>query len=732
MASASSTEPELGQTQNTPQTQKLPACGRDSSLSSQTNTEGITTDPSPQATAIPTETASTLEYGSDVDENDFQALQATSNSRGRPLKNWTHAQSELLQTKTANFLACVETHKDALLGKTSKSAWPKPLLLCVEGIVRELAGNEVMKPLLNANLLRATGERPLSKEDEDRNKEQKQENMNKWKKNVKLFYKNKLHDWRKQHVQELSPPPKEDQGAYELLKKVFLANFGPRELFARENADDIRKHRDELVAQKPELKGNNGALYQIALSELWAVADQNTYVEKSKDQVSDLESVEAPCRSRKNLDARFDVDHEESWDSFSKGFLKWGEEHIPRRFVKPPESKPTMTIPKDSNGIPIFPNGKFSDVTVMRDVLTAFFKAVWFYSWPVDSQMAAIPWSRVTEHPEDYYDRDQLPKDKILKSPESMKKSDVVTWFEFFEECPKGSPPFTFLPKSEIEERLRKREGEALADLVAGDELMDDGSSPHASSPAPELDTDISLNPSEPVSTSTAAQGVEDPSFGPFPSPDTRHSIDPLASQTTMFSASHPSQSASTSMAHPGVKDQPSTAEGSLSSSDTPHSSKPPSHIPTQLAVSSVGTDVSTQVNLPLTIRVPPFSKRSGNTEGNGQLSTEAVEEGEDEAKGERKEGKEGKGKGKKAKGKKAKGRKTQESDQTKEGQTKEGEEAGAKRKRKVGHVEGTEEQGGQKRARAEGISATDAGSTVQPPQRRSRRLKKDQATGSA
>ncbi|THU90079.1 hypothetical protein K435DRAFT_864630 [Dendrothele bispora CBS 962.96] len=682
MASASSTEPELGQTQNTPQTQTLPACGRDSSLSSQTNTEGITTDPSPQATAIPTETASTLEYGSDVDENDFQALQATSNSRGRPLKNWTHAQSELLQTKTATFLACAQTHKDSLLGKTSRSPWPKHLLLCLEGIEKELAGNEVMKPLLNANLLRATGERPLSKEDEDRNKEQKQENMNKWKKNVKLFYKNKLHDWRKQHVQELSPPPKEDQGAYELLKKVFLANFGPRELFARENADDIRKHRDELVAQKPELKSNNGASYQIALSELWAVADQNTYVEKSKDQVSDLESVEAPCRSRKNLDARFDVDHEESWDSFSKGFLKWGEKHIPRRFVRPPESKPTVTIPKNSNGIPIFPNGKFSDVTVMRDVLTAFFKAVWIYSWPVDSQMAAIPWGRVTEHPEDYYDRDQLPKDKILKAPESMKQSDVVTWFEFFKERPKGSPPFTFFLKSEIEDRLHRRDTRALADLTAGEEPEDE-LTPRTSSPAPEIVTDDLLDPSQPASTSTAEQGVQDPSstaLDAFSSPDASRVIDPPTFHIqAQLAVSSPSQPASTSGAEQGVQEPPSSS----SKDDLP------------------------QVNA---------------TSRYCKIEHGWVEEKEKEGNenGKKKKGKAENGTGKKgkvAKGKK--GKATQESDKTREG---EGKEAVVKQKRKVDHIGETEEQGDQKRARTDGTA--DAGSMVQSTQRRSSRLR--------
>ncbi|THU87195.1 hypothetical protein K435DRAFT_867528 [Dendrothele bispora CBS 962.96] len=804
MASASSGDP-MRQPQKISKTKKASEHRQDSS-SPTPNSEGNATGTSPQPTAISTHIVP--EDGSDDDEDNIRALQVASNKRGRPLKNWTKAQSDLLQTKTDTFLACAETQKDFLLGKTLKTSWPKPLRLCLEKIQEELVDKEEMRPLLNANLVYATTEHPLSKADEDQNKTHKQENMIKWKNNVRGFYRNKLRDWRGRHDEQLLLP-KGDQAAYVKNRskgkdhsshrqgtrvinrerrtrdkenkgtmenkgtrenkgyygnkgeadndgwmdaKVFLANFGPRNLFAKENAAKIRKRRDELLAQKPELRSNNGASYQTALSELWADADQNAYVEKAKEQVSDLESdrtkltealywflnalsprlgevemmlvyayrndgggisvqsVEAPCKSRANLDARFDVEHEQSWESFLKGFLKWGDDHIPQRFIKAPEPNQAVVIPKNLEGVPVFPDGKFSDLTVtaMRDLLTAYFKAV---CWPADSQMGAIPWGKVAEHPEDYYDQDQLPKDKKLQPPGSMKNSEIVTWVEYFEERPR-IPPFVFFPRSQIEEHLHRREAEALADLNAGQEPEDE-STPHPSSPAPELITDNLLNPKQPVPASTFDRDVEDPSstvFDSFPSSDISRVIDPPASHIqAQLASSNPSQLASASAAEQHVQDQPSTSS----------------------------EDDSPQVTMPsLKIKIPPLSKGPVNVAGVGdtvETSADVVEEKEGNVNGKKKKGRGGKGTGNKGKVVKGKERKAlQGSDQTREG-----EEAVGEQKRKLDHVGETEEQGAQKRARTDAnsqISATDVGSVVQPTQRRSGRLRnaRNPPTGSA
>ncbi|THU85772.1 hypothetical protein K435DRAFT_868971 [Dendrothele bispora CBS 962.96] len=571
----------------------------------------------------------------DLDQNEPPAsvAHATTRRAGRKSQYWNAQQMAILGEHTATFLACVEKHRNDLLGKNDRRSWPKPLTACLQEIQVALFEDEKMKTRLEEGIRKATGERSLSIEDLDHNKEQAEKNRQTWKDKVRDFYRNKLRDWRNHFSSESAEgmkPAKDDQSAYELLKKVLFTSFGPRDLFAQENADQVRERRDELIAERPELKSNNGAPYQLAISELWAVADQASYVTRAKEQFTDLErdevklsralhwflntlspklgeiemklvyayrhnrggisvqSVDAACKSRANFDDKFESDHDKTWDLFSNDFLRWADKHIPQHAPKDPKPRSVLDIPKNLEGIPVFPNGKSSELTVavMKDILTAYFKTLWFHSWPADLHMGAIPWSGVTEHPEDYYDLNRLPEGDMLQSPESMKNTDVVKWFEYFEERPRNIPPFVFFSKSEIKERLRMRHAQAFAELKAGDELEEDEPALHSSSPPPEIDVNRGmedrgstatafvtpqnndgLNPNE-----TAFNGEFNEGTTPVEMSSSPSSGPPCASDSTSshngIDARNPSESASNEGATPIVM-------SSSPSSSTPGSSEP-------------------------------------------------------------------------------------------------------------------------------------------------------------
>ncbi|THU83739.1 hypothetical protein K435DRAFT_871017 [Dendrothele bispora CBS 962.96] len=344
----------------------------------------------------------------DLDQNEPPAsvAHATTRRAGRKSQYWNAEQIAILGEHIATFLACAEKHRNDLLGKSDRSAWPKPVTACLQEIQAALFEDEKMKTRLEEGIRKATGERSLSIEDLDHNKEQEENNKQTWKDKVRDFYRNKIRDWRRKNLSgesgEGMKPAKDDQSAYELLKKVLFTSFGPRDLFAQENADEVRKRRDELVVQRPELKSNNGAPYQLAISDLWAVADQASYITRAKEQFTDRPrkrrgqveqgttlvpehvvsevGVDAACKSRASFDDKFEADHEETWDLFSNDFLRWADKHIPQHAPKDPKPTSALDIPKNKEGIPVFPNGKSSELTiaVMKDILTAYFKALWW------------------------------------------------------------------------------------------------------------------------------------------------------------------------------------------------------------------------------------------------------------------------------------------------------------------------------------------------------------------
>ncbi|KAK7436360.1 hypothetical protein VKT23_019208 [Stygiomarasmius scandens] len=733
---------------------------------------------------------STVNNSLDHDKEPASVARTTTRRAGRKSEYWSTEQLALLGKHTARFLACVEENKVDL---------------------KDLFVEEKMRMHLEEGIRKATSEGSLSREDLDYNHQQETTNKLTWKQ--ANFYKNKLRDYRKEHSSEGVKVGKDDSSAYELLQKVLFTSFGPRDLFAQENAAEIRKCRDELVAQKPELQSNNGAPYQLAISQLWAAADQASYTARAKDQSMNLDrdedklskalhwflnalspklgevemkliyalrhngggisvrSVDAACKSRTNFDDKFETDHEESWSLFSNAFLQWADKRIPHHV--PQGHKAASDIPTNLEGIPVFPEETSSDptITVMRDTLNAYFKAVWFHSWPADLQMAALPWSEVEKHPEDYYSLNQFPEGGKLRSPDSMKKADLATWFEYFEERPRNTPPFVFFPKAEIEGRLRMRQLQALEELHAGEEFVDDEdeSAPRSSSPALEVIMNTELAPtatpsvipsingpldsSKSTSTSMSTdntQGVTPTLKTPSPSSSMSHNSGTHVSHHTTVSSPNPTTSISAigdDKENPApVIAFPSSLEAANTTAISVLGSQSTSTftVPNDTATSSVGsspfsstpngrtTAVSNTIeedSLPpahaiisqqtvqkhvgqpsLTIKVPPASK--GPINGQGATAEMSLEDIEDQAA--RK--KEVKGKVRKGKGR-AKNP-VGNPDQPREGEVvgdRIAQAGGSRRKRKVDSVEEAEVQANQKRAQATGISAAGIRTLAQP-----------------
>ncbi|KAK7461754.1 hypothetical protein VKT23_008184 [Stygiomarasmius scandens] len=493
--------------------------------------------PTSATTAPPGLHSSGRHVGVEDNDNDEENVDTAAPTRqGRPKEKWTNAQFNLLRKQSEFFMACVEDHKEELLNKTNKSAWPKPLTARLEEIQTRLEREDAMKPIFLKGLIVATEGRPLSQEDHDLNSNMKSANIQNWK---KVSSANRPPD--------LSPTDLKGDACFELVKKALIANRGPRDIFVEERLEEIKNYRDQLLIDNPQLsKQNNGVAWQRAVSEMWRSADQTPYIERSTLHPTDLASdrekmcqalfwflnalspklgevemmlviayrnegdgvdlqsdkwrfllaqysnwlrqVDATCKSQSNLGDSYTVEYEQTWKVLCEEYKEWAGKHLPKRFHEP-ETKQLLDISTNAEGVPVFPSTSCADLNIMRNTLQEFFKVIWAYSWPADMEFAAIPWSRISQHPEDYYDPTRLPYP--LKSPESMNMPDVLQWFMLLQQ---SSTPFMFYPKAEIARRLRDRQKRAEDEVHAGEEVEDNPPTPHSSSPPPEvIDSDCDL-----------------------------------------------------------------------------------------------------------------------------------------------------------------------------------------------------------------------------------------------
>ncbi|CAA7271015.1 unnamed protein product [Cyclocybe aegerita] len=262
---------------------------------------------------------------------------------------------------------------------------------------------------------------------------------------------------------------------------IFMGDFSPRELFARENEDAIKSKMQELSVEFPALMG--GGLRNKAVAALWATADQDLWKAKAKELLADVNmnrehfpllmarflktlcsrgcvgtvytSFSYAVRStddgikaltvyagfdstKKALLALKPNNHEAQADAW----VSSADSVLPRKF-----HAPTLEpLPLNNDGLPLLPcvDSKSATPSQLIKLLTAYLNAVWAFSWSAKlGTVPPIPWKKVALKPQDYYDTTKYPFPVSLKDPKSYETmpGNVYILFGFLSAL---SPPFMF------------------------------------------------------------------------------------------------------------------------------------------------------------------------------------------------------------------------------------------------------------------------------------------------
>lgn len=90
-----------------------------------------------------------------------------------------------------------------------------------------------------------------------------------------------------------SPTPQTNKAIQDVLRcaiVTFLGDLSPREMFASENEDAIRKKMDEIHSENPNSTLIGGGLRSKALKILWRDADQDLWQSKINALAQDIEA----------------------------------------------------------------------------------------------------------------------------------------------------------------------------------------------------------------------------------------------------------------------------------------------------------------------------------------------------------------------------------------------------------------------------------------------------------
>ncbi|KAJ3718786.1 hypothetical protein C8R42DRAFT_643852 [Lentinula raphanica] len=368
----------------------------------------------------------------------------------------------------------------------------------------------------------------------------------------------------------------------------FKVPAAPKKLFERENKEAIIALMNKKIAdltaktpggeyaendatESPETRADNtrnpnpAALYQNALTELWAKADKQRYIDEAssvdifKNQAMFQESMYntlcalaeggaigpsemllwvgfcdkdnvVQCQ-RLHAHHRYDPDNtikpfiegdeateiENTWESFC-------ERTIPCHPKKSPsngaidEGASTIDVPRTAAGVLVLPEIDFDNTTRIQllETLINFRKALWYFSYPADINMPSVPVAHIAAHPEDYLDVEQFPQAVELATVESL---DLVALFELAKYLGSvshttHSTPITFRPKAEIQRRAHDRSVKEERERQTGDEIVYVTQTASGNAPAPSKEL-------QPSPASAAEQQVDSLTSVGLPSNDT-------------------------------------------------------------------------------------------------------------------------------------------------------------------------------------------------------------------
>ncbi|KAF8878038.1 hypothetical protein CPB84DRAFT_1752014 [Gymnopilus junonius] len=261
---------------------------------------------------------------------------------------------------------------------------------------------------------------------------------------------------------------------------IFTSEAPARELFAFENADELKAKMEDVKTRHPDLVG--GALCNKALAKLWKKADQNAWEEKATTLAGDINAnqLEFPkllahaiqnllqrgrlgsivttlnyafrdmnggvlygalyngynAQEDQRIDWKFD-DHDtriSSWQSVAKL-------HLPL----PPTERRRSEIPINTNGFPIFLPFNLMSATGQQvvEIMQDYLVACWGRS---KNSTHDIEWSKIAESPEKFIDIIVFKLPVSLKDPATYSDpADVYTLAKYFAETSTWSVPFHFV-----------------------------------------------------------------------------------------------------------------------------------------------------------------------------------------------------------------------------------------------------------------------------------------------
>ncbi|KAJ3717507.1 hypothetical protein C8R42DRAFT_644734 [Lentinula raphanica] len=416
----------------------------------------------------------------------------------------------------------------------------------------------------------------------------------------------------------------------------FKVPAAPKKLFERANKEAIIALMNKKIVESNSVdRGENAttessgtprnpnpaALYQNALTELWAKADKQDYIEEASSvdifknqgmfQESMYNSLCALAEGgaigpsemllwvgfrdkddvlqclRLHAHHRFDPDNairpfiegdeamkiETAWEGYCEETIPHHDKKSACNEDATSEDASNVNVLSTAAGIPVLPDIDFDNTTRIQlsETLINFRKALWNFSYPADNNMPSVPVARISAHPEDYIDVEKFSQAAQLATVETL---DLITLFSLARYLgsvshAKHATPFTFRTKDDIQRRVHDRTIMEEKERQTGDEIIYDNAPASSTEHSP-----TSVDPPAPVGTSVDPPSTVDPSSASIAPP----------SPVDLFR---------TSVNPPSPVDPPPTSVDCSSPVDPSSASIDPSVDPSATCVDPPGPDVA-------------------------------------------------------------------------------------------------------------------------------------------
>ncbi|KAJ2925798.1 hypothetical protein H1R20_g11298, partial [Candolleomyces eurysporus] len=347
-------------------------------------------------------------------------------------------------------------------------------------------------------------------------------------------------------------PGEEDSRLLKILRAliVFQGQYPARELFAYESTEKITQEiaRIRSITEPEDFKRIDGApVRQTAITNLYTEEQQVLYQQKIREMEGDhaLNQSEFPdllvralqdicdqnCLGPVSLAVMYAF--RKPSDNLDHGILYAGHDPKTKTPIKtrlhsheelletwaqhsdtvlPRLAKSSVSLRfRVEDSLPLLPriDSETAVVAHLRQLLAEYLSALWFHTWPSDSEILLLPYADITSNPGMYYDVSKFAWPVPMQNPRDMPRGDLLDRvFPFLSQLCDSSTPFQFFKKEEIIRRIGEAAAEKQQELEKDDENLDVELT--AESPVPEDETEPGTQqPSPAPSTSSHLRDME-------------------------------------------------------------------------------------------------------------------------------------------------------------------------------------------------------------------------------